>query len=390
MRTLERGKTRESLEKSISRIAAAYGFSMPPITLSRKTVSDIDVEHKTGAAIALLKHPVKKIIPPAPVEAKPGSGGHSAKAPILTVGPVQLWGSSKTAHGTTLSFAVTGTKHAIGNALIVKTALSIAEFSGYTDLAVLVSSIGDSESKKRFTRELTNFFKKQHDTIPTDVKARAAHDPDGVYRELLSRKDPFIERAPRVIDFLSENSRKAMLDTLAFFESVGIAYTIDPRLHGEVGVHGELVFALEALDKDGTRVRIATGGRFDSEAKKKWGIQTEVATAMSISVPKNLRVDEVDQAPACFVVHVGDAAKLKAFTLLESLWKAHITVTQAFLSDNFREQIERGKTSGTRYLAIIGQREALDKTILVRNTSTQMQVTLPLEKLEGYLMRARV
>jgi histidyl-tRNA synthetase len=337
---------------------------MPPVQISRRAVSALPVEHKTGAAVALVKQ---------------------AQA---TVGPIQLWGATKNARGTTISFAVTGTKHAIGNALIVKTALSIAELSGFSDCAVLVSSIGDSESKKRFTRELTNFFKKQHDAIPHDVKARASHDPDGVYRELLNRKDPFIERAPRAIDYLSENSRKLMLETLSFFESVGISYALDPRLHGEVGVHGELVFAIEATDKDGARVRIATGGRFDNEVKKNWGVQSESATAISISVPKSMRVDERDDAPQCFVVHVGDAAKLKAFTLLEALWRAHISVTQAFLSDNFREQIDKGKLSGTKYLAIIGQREALDKTILVRNTATQMQVTLPLDKFEGYVSRA--
>ena len=387
MRTLERGKTRESLEKSISRVIAAYGFSMPPISLSRKTVSDIDVDQKTGTAIALLQQVPKKVVVPVPVEVKPGTGGHTAKVPLLSVGAVQLWGSSKNAHGTTLSFAVTGTKHAIGNALIVKTALSIAELSGFKESAVLVSSIGDSESKKRFTRELTNFFKKQHDQIPSDVKARAHHDPDGVYRELLSRKDPFIERAPRAIDFLSENSRKLMLDTLSFFESVGLSYTIDARLHGEAGVHGELVFAIEASDKSGARVRVASGGRFDADAKKHWGMQWESATAISIAIPKNIRADEADREPHCFVVHVGDAAKLKAFTLLEALWRSHISVAQAFLSENFREQIEKGKTSGTKYLAIIGQREALDKTVIVRNTTTQLQVTLPLEKLEGYVMR---
>ena len=351
------------MEKSISRIAAAYGFSMPPVVISRRAVSALPLEQKTATAVSLVK------------QAR------------VSVGPVQLWGSTKTAHGTTLSFAVTGTKHAIGNALIVKTALSISELSGFKDSAVLVSSVGDSESKKRFTRELTNFFKKQHDSIPVDVKARANHDPDAVYRELLSRKDPFIERAPRAIDYLSENSRKLMLETLSFFESVGIAYSLDPRLHGQAGVNGELVFAIEATDKDGSRIRVATGGRFDNEVKKNWGIQAEAATAISISVPKSIRADEAEQAPACFVVHVGDAAKLKAFTLLEALWRAHISVSQAFLAENFREQIEKGKLTKTKYLAIIGQREALDKTVIIRNNATQMQTTLPLERLEGYVMR---
>jgi histidyl-tRNA synthetase len=255
----------------------------------------------------------------------------------------------------------------------------------------LVSSVGDAESKRRFTRELANFFKKNSEVVPTDLKSKAVHDPDAAYRELLARKDPLMEKAPRTIDYLSENSRKVMMETLSFFESVGIGYTIDARLHIDPSVAGDLVFAIDATDKSGEKMRIATGGRFENETRKAGLPEGRTATALTISLTKNMRLDELDQPPSCFVVHVGDAAKLKAFTLLESLWKAHVSVTQTLMADNFREQIEKGRLSGAKYLAIIGQREALDSTIIVRNVATQAQTTLPMEKLEMYMLRgARV
>lgn len=365
MRSLERGARRETLEKAIARIAYAYGFTSQPVAISRKTASAAHTDTKTAAALSLLKSATTSV----------------------SAGPLQLWGALKTTHGTALSLAVVGTKQAIGNALVVKTALSIVELSGFENPSVMVSSVGDAESKRRFTRELGNFFKKNAEHVPSDLKAKVVHDPDAAYRELLTRKDPLMEKAPRTIDYLSENSRKAMLETLSFFEAVGIGYTIDARLHTEAGVTGDLVFAIDAADKSGERIRIATGGRFENETKKAGLPEGRTATALTLSLSKALRLDEMQQAPNCFVVHVGDAAKLKAFTLLESLWKAHVAVTQTLMSDNFRDQIEKGRLSGAKYLAIIGQREALDSTIIVRNVATQMQTTLPLDKLESYVLR---
>jgi len=366
MRTLERGRRHESLEKSIASIAFAYGFSAPPVQVSRKAVSSVKHDDpKTAVALAVMKQ-------------------QTAKGK-----PVQVWGGARTGRGMTLTFGTVGTRAAIGNALIVKTALSIAELAGFDSPAVSVSSIGDAESKRRFTRELGNFFKKNHDVVPEDLKARALHDPDAVYRELLQRKDALIERAPRTIDYLSESSRKTMLETLSLFESVGIPYSIDARMHGEQAIHSELIFGIDATERDGTKTRIAVGGRFNDTARKSFGIDSDTATALSLSLPRDVDLDAVDREPACYVVHVGEAARLKAFTLLEALWRAHIAVTQTLMAESFKEQIDLGKLSGAKYLAIIGQREALDNTIIIRNTATQLQVTLPADKLEAYVSRTR-
>ncbi len=181
-----------------------------------------------------------------------------------------------------------------------------------------------------------------------------------------------------------------MLETLSLFESVGISYTIEPRMDGNSGLRTELVFVIEATGKTGEKIRVAEGGRYDEATRKHYGVNAESPTAVSISLPRSVDLDTPDRAPSCFVVHVGDAAKLRAFTLLEALWRAHISVTQVLMADNFRDQIEHGKSSGAKHLAIIGQREALDNTIIIRNTATQMQVTVPMDKLESYLNRARV
>lgn len=363
MRTLERGVRRESLDAGVTRIAAAYGFTAPAITISKRAVADQGaVDHSIAAIMALMSS--------------------SAGAPHTSPSKInQTWGTTKRSGGTTLSFSITGGKHAVSHALVVKTALSIAELSGYTELAVGVSSVGDAESRRRFTRELGTFFKKNSESLSPEIKQKSLHNPDEAYRMLLSSSDPLAERLPRPIDYLSENSRKVMTDALALFESVGIPYSLASHLPATPGVQTEIQFAISGIDKKGVRTVIAEGGRFDELLKKREKNPQGHAVGIALNLGVEVEYDDDPETPACFVVHVGEAAKLKAFTLIEALWRAQVAVREGLMAESLREQMEAAKTAGVRYIAIIGQRESLDNTVIIRSVATQLQTSIPVEKL---------
>lgn len=367
MRTLERGPQRESLDAAIMSVANTYGFVGQPHTITRNDLSDVpeEVDRDTALITTLASK----------------------------IGPVtqttQAWATSKKSGGTTVVFAAASQKLSIAQAFVVKAALATAESAGFVDPIVLISSVGDQESRRRYVRELGNFFKKFVKDLPEDVLAVSVKNPDEAVRMLLEQEHPLGESVPRTIDFLSESSRKIMLETISLFESLDIQYELDSRLPYTPELNRELIFAVEGYDRRGTRVRVATGGRFQEEKKKK--DKTEVI-GMSVSLDDQLDVRGLHDAymPACFVVHVGEAAKLRAFTLLDSLWRAHIALGQALLADTIQDQMENAKQSEAKYIAIIGQREALDNTVILKNVSTQLQETIPVEKLIARMSRVRV
>lgn len=361
----ERGAKRESLDTSIARIAGAYGFVTPPVSLSRRALQDQgDVDFDTRAALALVK------------------GAAPAKK------TAQLWGSARRGAQTTFSFTVLASRHAISHALVIKTATSILERAGMTDLVVGVSSIGDQESRRRFARELQSFFRKHASVTPPELLKKAQHDPEAAYRELLAEGGELSEKLPRPIDYLSENSRKTMVDTLHLFEAVGIEYELRPHLPAARGVHAELLFAISAVDQKGARVIAATGGRMD-ELMKKSGGSVGHSVGLSVTVPEVVDADQPDEKISCFVVHVGEAAKLKSFALVEALSRADVAVRDALLAESLKDQMDEAKRVGAKYIAIIGQREALDGTVLLRNIETGAQQSLLTTKLPSLVARTR-
>lgn len=354
--------SRESLDKSIARIVSAYGFTTPAVSLSKKSVQDQSdsIDYETRVTTSLIK-----------------SLGQQKKS-------LQAWGAAKRSGSTTFSFTVLASRHAISHALVLKTAVSVLERAGFSDIIVGVSSIGDAESKRRFAREIQSYFRKHGALVDPAILKRAHTDPEGAYRDILALGTEATDKLPRPIDFLSENSRKTMVDTLHLLESVGIEYELQAHLPSAKGVHAELLFALSAVDQRGTRVIAATGGRLD-ELMKKAGATVGHSVALSVTVPDSVDVPEPNAKTSCFVVHVGEAAKLKSFSLIDALWRADVAVQQALLAESLKEQMDAAKAVGAQYVAIVGQREALDNTVLVRNVESGMQQSLARDRLPTFL-----
>lgn len=375
MRSLERSRTKESLDSLIASVAHVYGFSGAPLVVPRKA-GDLSDDARTSMLISTVAKSV--VLPPTPT---PGVSTGFISA--------QAWGLTKHGKGgSTVAYVIAATKHAISQAFAVKSALSTAEVARCTNLTVLVSSVGDRESQHRYTRELNNFFRKHAKEVPEEVHDLVSTSVTDAALHLAKIAHPLAESLPRTVDYLSEASRKVMLETLTLFESLKIPYELAPRLPMDVRLSGsgneyELVFVIEGTDATGARVRIATGGRFE--------VDRTIMTGMAVQVPESLDVRDMRHTPVpvCFVVHVGEAAKLKAFTLLDSLWHAHVALDQAILATSIQDQMKRAHDSGAKYLAIIGQREALDDTVIVRNVGTQLQETVPLTALVTRLVRVR-
>lgn len=366
MKSLERGVQKESLDALVLSAAHAYGFTTTPVTLTRSDI--VDMPDDTDSNVAYSAALANKI--------------------GVVEETTQTWGTAKKDGGTAIVFAAASPKLSTAQAFVVKAALVTCESAGFSDPVVLISSIGDNESRRRYVRELGNFFKKNAKELSEDLIHLSAKYPDEAAQSLINDNHELANSLPRTIDYLSESSRKIMLETISLFETLGIVYELEPRLTYTPDVQQELVFAIDAKDKKGNVVRVASGGRFEKGEKKK--NRTDII-GMSVSLPERIDTRGAAQlpTPACFVVHVGEAAKLKAFTLLESLWRAQIDIGQALLAETIQEQMERAKSSDTKYVAIIGQREALDDTVIIKNTGTQIQETIPLAKLIGRMSRVR-
>lgn len=284
--------------------------------------------------------------------------------------------------------AALGCSKSIGEALIIKTSLAILGELGVKNTTVYLNSVGDRDSVARFGRELSAYLRRHMNDLSQDCQQALKRDPFEALELLAAEPTPFLETLPRPLHFLSETSRRHLREVLEFLELDNISYAIEDKLIGHRDCYSQTLFEIREKNSDGTGEKtFVRGGRFDELARKSFRSNIPMVGAAfehrlgSAALPAKIRL----RRAKFFLVQVGHSAKLLSLSVLESLRKAHIPVNQSVGGDSLSDQLEAARACKSRYLLIMGQREVLDKTVIVRNMNSQAQQVVPILTLPDYL-----
>lgn len=99
---------------------------------------------------------------------------------------------------------------------------------------------------------------------------------------------------------------------------------------------------------------------------------------------KNL-APRIMKKPKVYFIQVGWDAKLKSLCVIEILRKAHVPVIQSLSKDSLSAQLAVAEKSGAPYVIIFGQKEAMEKSVIVRNMETRSQDTVKMDELNTYI-----
>jgi histidyl-tRNA synthetase len=77
-------------------------------------------------------------------------------------------------------------------------------------------------------------------------------------------------------------------------------------------------------------------------------------------------------------VHIGDEAKRLSIRLAEDFRKARLPLMQNIGIESLSEQLYLAERHNSPYLLIMGRKEALEHSAILRNCQTQEQTVLPL------------
>ncbi|MFZ2886906.1 MAG: His/Gly/Thr/Pro-type tRNA ligase C-terminal domain-containing protein [Minisyncoccia bacterium] len=292
-----------------------------------------------------------------------------------------------------LELHILGAPSAISEALLVVVVNAIAEELGIEQRMLAINSIGSLESSNRFVRDVGHFLRKHIDSIAPALRPRAAQDPLGTLIQLHEKGHPAMTRAPQSVEYLTEEERRRFWDLLEYLEISGVPYELQPSVLGSRDFWSHTLFELSTLDTEsGTRVPFAMGGRYDPLAARLTGapMPASVAVVMAEIRGKNKVQTGRRMNPVLYFAHLGPEARRKVLPVLETLRRAGIPVEQSLMHDRLHEQMEKAKTMSISHMLIMGHKEAIEGTVLVREVATNSQEAIPVPDLTSYLRRQRV
>jgi len=387
LRDTQHSSTADFLASAV-RVAEYYGFQ--PLESVRAVRLPQQKRRQTGKSDSDIAYARREERPLTSVARRCASCAVGSPAGFLA------WRTTSGAGGLpSVSFElhVVGTHSAIAEALLLVVANAIAEEAGIRQRTLFINNIGSHESSNRFVRDVAAYLRKHIETISPTLRPRAAEDPLGALVQLIERGHPAVPRAPQPMEYLTEDERRRFWDFLEYLEVCGLPYELSPHVLGSRDCWAHSLYELAAVDEEsGSRIVFAFGGRYDPLVSRFASTHTPAAMiSINCEVRGKTRLPKsVPGSPSMFFAHLGPEARRQTLVVLEMLRKADIPVHQSILHERLGEQMAHAKRLGAPYILILGYKEAMEHTILVREVATNSQEAVPLSELPGYLRRRRI
>ncbi len=286
-----------------------------------------------------------------------------------------------------------GDPEPINDAMVIRLfALIIRELG--VPLTIALNSIGDQECRPAYRKDLVAYYRRHANRLCTDCKRRLKINP----LRLLDCKEEACrairEKAPKIVDRLCESCQRHFNEVREFLDAVHVPYEIDHFLVRGLDYYTRTVFESFAVlpEEQLAHFAIASGGRYDDLAKTMRSSRAVPAVGGALGVN---RVAEfmrsygkgdrpsliTKEAPEVFVVQLGQTAKKKLLHWIEELRHADIPIAHVFSRDSLKAQLKLADRMGTPWAMIVGQKEALDETAIIRDMRSGEQEVVPLNKL---------
>lgn len=284
----------------------------------------------------------------------------------------------------------------IAEAILIQTVRSLLSDIGHRDHIVKINSLGDTDSRNRYTRELTSFLRKRLDEMPSAARDLFKEHATAALMYLIEKDHELAYKSPSPMEHLSDPSRRHFREIVEYLDMSGTPYEIEPKLIGHYQCFNDAVFSIDLCDDRGAPLSesplLIKGGRYGTFIEKH--IKKTVPAAGAVVVLKGKKPTKIafhkSKKPAVHVVHLGFAPKIRSLMLIDELRRGGIMVEQDLASDSLSNQLRRAEESGARFSIIIGQKEYVEGTVILRDMQGKNQETIPLDSLVTRLKRARM
>lgn len=261
------------------------------------------------------------------------------------------------------------------------------------DTVIEVNSIGCHECRPTYIKQLVKFLKKDSTKLCATCQERIVKNP---LRVLDCKNKACVTatvQAPQIVDYLCETCKKHFVKVLENLDDVNIIYSLNSRLVRGLDYYTRTVFEVflneEVLidrPEGAEKIALAGGGRLDGLAEILGGRPTPVVGVAGgvervISAMRRLKIDVPDPGQAdVFIAQLGEEAKKKCLKLFEDMRHCNIKVREAFSKNGLKAQLEVADKMGVKYTLILGQKEIMDGTIIVRDMFSGIQEIVVYEK----------
>ena len=282
-----------------------------------------------------------------------------------------------------------GESKPIGEVMIIQIFTLALKELGLGPVIVHVNSVGDKECRGEYRKKLVAYYRKHLPNLCKDCKRRFKENPLRLLDCKETKCAEIKRNAPQSIDSLCAPCKQHFKETLEFLENNGINYYLDTKLVRGLDYYTRTVFEIfldQEESSEGQSLALAAGGRYDSLAKI-LGKRDIPAVGGGIGVDRVVMAmqekkiaPKPKRTPKVFLIQLSQSAKHRSMSIIEMFRTTNIYIAQSISKDNLNSQLSLASKMKVPYVLILGQKEVLENSIMVRDMDTGAQESVPMEK----------
>lgn len=257
---------------------------------------------------------------------------------------------------------VIGTDDPVADVEVIAFMIHIYKKIGIKNTTLKLNSIGDPESRAAYKKALKDHLKPNYDKLSDVSKERFEKNPLRILDSKEEEDQPFIESAPLITDYLSDESLHHYQAVKEYLTDLDIAFEEDPYLVRGMDYYTKTAFELISPDL-GSQDALAGGGRYDLLVEEIGG-QPTPAVGFAAGMERLLiACDELgiklgsDKSVDVYIVTLGDAARKWGLSHLPAIRELGASATMDYKGRSMKAQMKDANRENARYAIIVGDHE---------------------------------
>jgi histidyl-tRNA synthetase len=263
------------------------------------------------------------------------------------------------------------------DAELILLACALWQQLGLQNVRLELNSLGQPPERLQHRAALITYFEQHAEQLDEDAKRRLHSNP----LRILDSKNPAMkalnDAAPKLLDFLGEQSLAHFNAVKAMLDANGVSYTINPRLVRGMDYYNLTVFEFitEQLGSQGT---VCGGGRYDYLIEQIGG-KPAPAVGWALGVERVLELLKEQGASAVVgaldvYAIVSDAAALpRVLPVLQQLRSMAVSIQMHAPANSnegmgsMKSQFKKADSSGASFALIFGPDELTQNQVTIKN-----------------------
>ena len=258
---------------------------------------------------------------------------------------------------------------------------------GIQSAKVLINTLGDDASRNAYRKALEEYFRPHINNLCTDCQRRLEVNPLRILDCKVDRDNDVIRNAPKISDYLNEESKEYFNKVLAALDALNIPYEIDEKLVRGLDYYTETVFEfVSTRDDSGAQDAVFGGGRYDHFVSyfggpDLSGIGFAIGLERLIALAKEdgFEPDESNDADV-YVIGLGDVNK-NVLQVMNTLRKAGYVTDGNLQERSLKAQFKSADRTNAKYIVILGEDEVKRNEVNIKKAGAQDQTTVSLDEL---------